>query len=213
MAITDRAGALHDIGIVLDADTVARCEDFLALLAKWNRTFNLTAIRDPDAMVSHHLLDSLVVLPYLPRRAGSRLLDMGSGGGLPGLPLAIARPDLDVTLLDSSAKKTAFIQQAIAELGLPNARVVTSRAEDFAAPAPYDAVISRAFADLATFAGLALRQLAPGGRLLAMKGALPADEIAALPAGVTVEATPALAVPGLRAQRHLVILKPSEARP
>jgi 16S rRNA (guanine527-N7)-methyltransferase len=205
--------ALRGEGCAPDADAARRCEAFLALLAKWNRTFNLTAIRDPETMVSHHLLDSLSVLPHLPRRPGARLLDMGSGGGLPGLPIAIVRGDLEVTLLDSNAKKTAFIQQAIAELGLSNARVVTSRAESFVAPVPYDAVISRAFADLATFARLALPLLAPDGRLLAMKGALPADEIAALPPGVTVEAAPALAVPGLAAQRHLVILKPTEGRP
>lgn len=209
----DVAAALRPLGIVVTDQARERCASFLALLAKWNRTYNLTAIRAPEEMVTHHLLDSLAVLPFLPAQPGARLLDIGSGAGLPGLPLAIVRPDLAVTLLDSNAKKTAFIQQAINELGLANAHAVTARAEAFVAEKPFDAVIARAFAELSAFVAVALPHLAPGGALLAMKGVLPEAEIAALPPSVTVVATPALAVPGLDAQRHLVIMRKRETGP
>jgi len=179
---------------------------FLRLLAKWNRAYNLTAIREPEKMVTHHVLDALSVLPHLPARAGLRVLDVGSGPGVPGIPLALARPDWQFVLIDSSQKKTAFLQQAVIELGLANVEVVAERSEDYAPPAPFDVVISRAFADLADFAAAAAQHLAPDGRLYAMKGELPADEIARLPAGYRVVATPALAVPGLDAARHLVII-------
>jgi 16S rRNA (guanine527-N7)-methyltransferase len=213
MAPTGLGERLSPPGAELTAATQARCLAYIGLLAKWNRTYNLTAIRTQDEMITHHLRDSLAVLPFLPPQLGARMLDIGSGAGLPGLPLAMARPDLDWTLLDSNAKKTAFIQQAISELGIANARVVTARADAFAPPAPFDGIIARAFADLSAFVEVALPQLAPGGRLLAMKGLLPEAEIAALPPTVQVVATPALSVPGLDAQRHLVIMQKREVGP
>lgn len=199
--------ALAARGIALPADAPAKLAAYLALLAKWNRTHNLTAIRDPERMVTHHVLDALVVLPHLPGRANLRLLDVGSGGGVPGLVLAIARPAWRVVALDSNHKKGAFLQQVIIELALPNARAVTLRVEDFAPDAPFDVVISRAFADLATFVETSARHLAPGGALYAMKGIHPDEELAHLPAGFRVKTLPSLAVPGLDAERHLVVIE------
>jgi 16S rRNA (guanine527-N7)-methyltransferase len=191
----------------LPATAPARLAQYLALLAKWNRTYNLTAIREPERMVTHHVLDALAVLPHLPQRPGLRLLDVGSGGGVPGIPLAIARPDWHVVMLDSNHKKSAFVQQAVIELALANAEAVTARVEDYTPAARFDIVISRAFADLATFADSSARHLAPGGRLVAMKGIHPDEEIAALPPGIRVVGTRALSVPGLDAQRHLILME------
>jgi len=185
----------------------AQLASYLDLLAKWNRVYNLTAIRDRQRMQSHHVDDALAVLPYVPAKEACRLLDVGSGGGIPGIPLAIARPGLRVVLLDANTKKAAFLQQAVIELALANVRVVASRIEDFRDDARFDVVISRAFADLATFARAALPHVADDGTIVAMKGAYPRDEIAALPEGVAVAAAPALDVPGLDAQRHLVVLR------
>jgi len=193
--------------IALPPAASARLAQYLALLAKWNRTYNLTAIREPERMITHHVLDSLAVLPHLPERAGLRVLDVGSGGGVPGMPLAIARPDWRVVMLDSNHKKSAFVQQAVIELALGNAEAVTARVEDYAPAAPFDIVISRAFSDLATFAESSARHLAPGGRLVAMKGIYPDEEIAALPPGIRVVGTRALRVPGLDAQRHLILME------
>ncbi len=191
-------------GEALPEDAERRLAAYLALLAKWNRTYNLTAIREPERMVTHHVLDALAVLPYLPRHAGMRLLDVGSGCGVPGIPLAIACASWRVVMLDSNHKKSAFVRQAVIELGLANAEAVTARVEDYAPAAPFDVVISRAYADLATFAATSARHLAPDGRLVAMKGVYPDEEIAQLPPDVRVVATHAIAVPGLDAQRHLV---------
>ena len=171
---------------------------YLDLLAKWNRTYNLTAIREVERMITHHLLDSLAVLPHL-RESGARglsLLDVGSGGGVPAIPLAIARPAWRVVALDSSHKKGAFLQQAVIELALPNVEAVVARV-----------VISRAFSDLATFAQAGARHLAAGGRLVAMKGVHPDEEIAQLPSAFRVVAAPALAVPGIDAERHLIVME------
>ena len=198
---------LDPTGAALPAGVAARLAAYLALLAKWNQTYNLTAIREPERMITHHVLDALAVLPHLPPRAGLRVLDVGSGGGVPGIPLAIARPTWHVVLLDSNHKKGAFVQQALIELSLVNAEAVVARVEDYAPAAPFDVVISRAFADLATFAASSARHLAPGGRLIAMKGVHPDEEIASLPEGVRVAATHALAVPGLDAQRHLIVME------
>src|SRR5450631_2822524 len=161
----------------LDADIAARARlsQYIALLDKWNRTHNLTAIRDPAQMITHHLLDSLAVLPHLPAGAAVRAIDVGSGGGLPGIPLAIARPDLRMTLLDSNRKKTAFLEQAAIELPLANVEVIASRVEDFAPRILFDAVISRAYSSLATFVGETRHLLAPRGQWFAMKGVLPHD--------------------------------------
>ena len=185
----------------------ARFYAYVALLAKWNRVYNLTSIRDPEPMRVHHVNDALAVLPHLPSREGLRVLDVGSGGGSPGIPLAIARPEWQVVLLDRQDKKGAFLRQAAIELALANVEVVTARVERYVASQPFDVVIARAFSDLPTFVDLAARHVAPDGRLVAMKGVLPAAEIAALPASVRVIACPQLDVPGLRALRHLVILE------
>jgi len=206
--LDDGLAALAAVGITLPSHAAERLAAFLALLAKWNRTYNLTAIRDPEQMVTHHVLDALAVLAQLPRDDGLRLLDIGSGGGVPGLPLAIARPSWRCVLVDASQKKAAFLQQAAIELALPNVEAVNARIEDYAPATKFDVVISRAFSDLTTFARAGLRLLAPRGRLYAMKGAYPGDEIAALRESVRVVAAPALAVPGLDAQRHLVVMEP-----
>ncbi len=198
---------IDTLGIALDAtqrDALAR---YVALLAKWNRTYNLTAIREPQRMVTHHLLDSLAILPHLPDAPTLRVLDVGSGGGLPGIPLAIARPGWQVELVDPIHKKAAFTTQAALELRLPNVRVHATRAEDLAPTAPYDLIVSRAFADLATFVDAAARHLAPDGRLVAMKGVHPAEELADLGEGIVVTSTPSLIVPGLDAARHLVFMQ------
>ena len=194
------------LGLALPAGGADRLAALIELLAKWNKTFNLTAIRDPARMVTHHVLDSLALLTGVALARGARLVDVGCGAGLPGLPLAIARPDLDVTLLDSNGKKIAFVRQAIGELGLANATAVAARIEAYAPPARFDAVVSRAFSDLASFAAAGRRLLAPGGVLVAMKGALPVDELAVLPVGIGVVATPAIVVPGVEGARHLVVM-------
>ena len=193
-------------GAPLDRIARNKLSAFLRLLGKWNRTYNLTAIREPERMVTHHVLDALSVLPHLPARADVRVLDVGSGPGVPGVPLALARPGWQFVLIDSSRKKTAFLQQAVIELGLANVEVVHERCEDYAPSVRFEVVISRAFSDLAEFASAAARHLASDGRLYAMKGELPADEIARLSAEYRVVATPALAVPGVEAARHLVIM-------
>ena len=193
--------------LALPTGARAKLDAYLDLLAKWNRVYNLTAIRDRQKMESHHVADALAVLPYLPEAAGLRLLDVGAGGGVPGIPLAIARPGWRVVLVEANGKKASFLTQAAIELGLSNVTVAASRIEEYKSDAPFDVVISRAFADLGTFASLARAHVSAHGVIVAMKGALPEDEIAALPAGIVMVATPALAVPGLDAERHLVIMR------
>jgi len=185
-----------------------KLQAYIALLVKWNATYNLTAIREPERMVTHHVLDALAVLPHLSDISGpaARVLDVGSGGGVPAIPLAIARPQWHVVALDSNHKKGAFLQQAVNEIPLPNAEAVVARVEDYVPSAPFDIVISRAFSDLETFVESSARHLAPQGVLVAMKGVFPDEEIALLPSTVRVVATPALAVPGLEAERHLIVM-------
>ncbi|HVI57776.1 MAG TPA: 16S rRNA (guanine(527)-N(7))-methyltransferase RsmG [Luteimonas sp.] len=180
---------------------------YLALLARWNRAYNLTAIRDPRAMVSLHLLDSLAMHPFV--REVRTLADLGTGAGLPGIPLAIALPSLQVTLVESNGKKARFLREAVRSLGLGNARVAESRAQSLDMPAAFEAITARAMASLADLLAAGAHLLEPGGRLLAMKGARPNAEIAALPAGWQVEAIHPLAVPGLDAERHLVVVRRS----
>jgi 16S rRNA (guanine527-N7)-methyltransferase len=192
------------LGLALPPEAQSRLIDYLALLHKWNRIYNLTAVRETSRMVSQHLLDSLALAPHL--KADS-LLDVGSGAGLPGIPLAVAAPRMQVTLLESSQKKAAFLQQAKLELKLDNVAVVCERVERWHPGRTFDVVISRAFSDLAEFVNLAGRHVAPGGgRLAAMKGIYPHEEITQLPAGWELEAAVALSVPGLRARRHLLLL-------
>jgi 16S rRNA (guanine527-N7)-methyltransferase len=185
---------------------------FVELLAKWNRTYNLTAIREPMKIVSHHLLDSLAVVPYLPMTAGTELADVGSGGGLPGIPLAIARPQWQVTLNDSNRKKTAFLRQATIELGLTNAKVHHGRVEDWRPAKRFAVVISRGFAELADFVSACGRLVAPGGVLAAMKGVYPTDELARTPAGTACDQIVRLEVPFVGAERHLVLCRPASSQ-
>lgn len=182
---------------------------YLALLERWNRTYNLTAIRDPREMVTRHLLDSLAMQPFLGAAAedGGTLADLGTGPGLPGIPLAIATPRLQVTLVESNGKKARFLREAVRSLGLANARVAESRAEAVDEPGAYAAITARALDTLAGIIKVGGHLLAPGGRLLAMKGQRPDEEIAALPAGWQLQAVHALAVPGLVGERHLVVLE------
>ncbi len=207
MAVTLRGG-LSAMGLDLSAEAQGKLLAFVALLQKWNRTYNLTAIRDEQEMLTHHLLDSLSVLHAVeePALAGRRWADVGSGAGLPGIPLAVARPDLQITSIETVEKKATFQRQAKIELQLDNFTVDNRRVEDLP-DAGFDAVISRAFAELADFARLAGHLLKPSGQLLAMKGVLPEDEIKRLPSGWTLLETVPLRIPGLNAQRHLLVLE------
>jgi len=215
MSVAARAMTLEEgaraLDLRLSGEQLARLRGYVDLLAKWNRTYNLTAIREPERMITHHVLDALAILPHLKRFAGPRVLDVGSGGGVPGIPLAIAQPEWRVTLLDSNSKKTTFLTQAVIELALPNVDVTTARVEAFASAVPYDVVVSRAFSDLADFATSSARHVARGGVLAAMKGVHPDEELAQLPAGFRVLAAPAIDVPGLDAARHLILIEPSRA--
>lgn len=193
---------LAELKLDLTQEQIARLEAYLALLAKWNQTYNLTAVREEERMVSYHLLDSLTLVPQL--AGGTRLLDVGSGGGMPGIPAAIARPDLQVVLLDSNHKKTTFLRQAVIELKLDNVEVVTNRVEAYQPDQKFDRITSRAFAELAEFVKLTRHLLAPGGQYVAMKGVYPYEEIALLPEGFAVAEVLPLTVPGLDAERHLV---------
>jgi 16S rRNA (guanine527-N7)-methyltransferase len=188
--------------------------DYVTLLAKWNAVYNLTAIRDPRQMMIQHILDSLSILPHLPSRENATVLDVGSGGGLPGIVLAIARPDWHVTLNDIVHKKTAFQSQAKAELGLTNLSVVTGRVESLRpgieVPKKFDLIVSRAFAELTDFVTLARHLVADGGAIWAMKGVRPDGEIERLPEGARAVKTIRLSVPMLDAERHLseVLVEP-----
>lgn len=193
---------IEAMGLDLPAGAAEKLLAYRDLLLKWNRTYNLTALKDPVQMVSHHLLDSLAILPWV---TGENLLDVGSGAGLPGIPLAIARPELQVTLVDAVQKKATFQRQAAIELGLANVEARHARVEELSGS--YAMITSRAFSELADFVRLTRPLLAPGGCWLAMKGQQPDQELAALPAGVKLSALHPLEVPGLDAARHLVILQ------
>jgi 16S rRNA (guanine527-N7)-methyltransferase len=177
---------------------------YLDLLARWNRAYNLTSVRDPREMVPRHLLDSLAMEPFLDGIAS--LADLGTGPGLPGIPLAIARPGLRVTLVEANGKKARFLREAVRTLGLANAEVAQSRIEALERPGAFDAITARALATLPQILEFGGHLLAPGGRLLAMKGARPDEEIAALPRGWRLEMLRRLTVPGLEGERHLVVV-------
>ena len=196
---------LRAMGLDLPAPTQEKLLNFLGLLEKWNHAYNLTAIREPEQMVSRHLLDSLALLPYL---QGSRALDIGTGAGLPGIPLAVVRPDIEFTLLDSNAKKTRFVTQAAHELGLKNVTVAQARVEKFQPTAKFDILMARAFASIPDMLAASRHLCAPHGRFLFMKGVFPQDELAAVADGDRVEVK-ALHIPGLDAARHVVILTPT----
>jgi 16S rRNA (guanine527-N7)-methyltransferase len=177
---------------------------YLDLLARWNRAYNLTAVRDPREMVSRHLLDSLAMNAHLD--GIDSLADLGTGPGLPGIPLAIARPGLRVTLVEANGKKARFLREAVRTLGLGNAEVAESRIEALDRPGAFDAITARALATLPQILEFGGHLLAPGGKLLAMKGARPDEEIAALPRGWRLQTLHRLTVPGLDGERHLVVV-------
>jgi 16S rRNA (guanine527-N7)-methyltransferase len=191
------------LGLTLDRNIQQRLLDYIALIEKWNRVYNLTAIREPEKMVSHHLLDSLAVAPHLHAK---RLLDVGSGAGLPGIPLALAKPDTQVTLLDSNHKKAAFLNQAVMELKLKNAEVCSERVESWQTQNRFDVIISRAFSEMSEFVRVTRHLLAPGGIFAAMKGLHPYEEIDKLPPGCKVRQVLPLAIPSLEGARHLVLI-------
>ena len=210
--LPDWAPSIQSLGLHLAPTQLELLQRYLALVQKWNRVYNLTALRDPADMLTHHLLDSLAVVAPLQRQLqaldltdGARLLDVGSGAGLPGVVLAICCPQLQVSCVDTVGKKAAFIQQVAAELRLPNLRGVHARVETLAGP--FEVVASRAFASLPDFTQWSHAALAPGGVWLAMKGKLPTQEMAALPAEVTVFHVEPLTVPGLAAERCIVWLR------
>lgn len=181
-----------------------RLIDFIHLLVKWNRAYNLTAVRQPEQMVVRHLLDSLVIGPYL---QGNRVLDAGTGAGLPGIPLALAYPDHHFTLLDSNGKKIRFVTQAVAELGLANVDVIQSRVEAFQPGSRFDTITARAYASIEELVSQTTHLLADGGQYLVMKGVYPVAEVEAMPTGYRIEATHQLNVPKLDAERHLLIVR------
>ncbi|MCW9024242.1 MAG: 16S rRNA (guanine(527)-N(7))-methyltransferase RsmG [Gammaproteobacteria bacterium] len=195
---------LSQIGLEIEASAEQRLLDFIELLAKWNRSYNLTAVRKPEQMVTRHLLDSLVIEPYL---QGEQVLDVGTGAGLPGIPLAIVCPERHFTLLDSNSKKTRFVTQAVAELGLTNVDVVQSRVESFQPQGQFDTVIARAFATIGDFIAQSRHLLTRDGLFLVMKGVYPVTELDELGEEFVVEQTHKLDVPGLDAERHLIIIK------
>ncbi|MCC8402132.1 16S rRNA (guanine(527)-N(7))-methyltransferase RsmG [Paraburkholderia sp. MMS20-SJTN17] len=202
------ADGVRELGLDLADEQQRKLLDYVALLAKWNNVYNLTAIRDPRQMLVQHILDSLSIVPHLAPRGPSSVLDVGSGGGLPGIVLAIVLPDWTITTNDIVHKKTAFQAQAKAELGLANLSVVTGRVETLRpgaeVPAKFDVIVSRAFAELADFVTLARHLVANQGAIWAMKGVRPDGEIGRLPAGNHVEQIIRLNVPSLDAERHLI---------
>jgi 16S rRNA (guanine527-N7)-methyltransferase len=199
---------VRELGLDLSDAQLGKLLDYVALLSKWNTVYNLTAIRDPRQMLIQHILDSLSIVPHLAPRGPSSVLDVGSGGGLPGIVLAIVLSDWTVTVNDIVHKKTAFQAQAKAELGLANLSVVTGRVESLRpgaeVPAKFDVIVSRAFAELADFVTLARHLVADQGAIWAMKGVRPEGEIERLPAGAHAEQIIRLKVPSLDAERHLI---------
>jgi 16S rRNA (guanine527-N7)-methyltransferase len=198
----------RELGVELSAAQHQQLLAYLALLIKWNKAYNLTAVRNPDEMVSRHLLDSLSVVPYV-AEAGDNWLDVGSGGGMPGIPLAILFPERRFTLLDSNGKKTRFLTQVKLELQLANLEVIHSRVEGFTPERPFSGICSRAFSSLQDFSDWTRHLGDDNTRWLAMKGVHPDDELQALPADFSLLATHVLKVPGCQGQRHLLILRRS----
>lgn len=200
------AQGLAALKLALPASTQARLQAYLALLEKWNRIYNLTGTREPHGMLTRHLLDCLAVVPHVAART---ILDVGSGAGLPGIPLALALPQSRVTLLESAQKKAAFLLQARIELELANVSVVCARVETWRPAESFDLVISRAFSDLSRYVSQVGRLCRREGEIVAMKGGYPHDELARLPPGYALQRVVALTVPGLAAERHLVVVKPA----
>ncbi|MEL0166596.1 MAG: 16S rRNA (guanine(527)-N(7))-methyltransferase RsmG [Pseudomonadaceae bacterium] len=198
------AQGAKQLGVALSEQQQEKLLGYMALLNKWNKAYNLTAVRDPNEMVSRHLLDSLSIVSFI---EGQRWLDVGSGGGMPGVMLAIMFPEREFTLLDSNGKKTRFLTQVKNELGLTNLQVVNSRVEAFEAPQPFDGITSRAFASLADFTHLTRHLGTEQTRWLAMKGVYPDEELAAMPVDFQLESSAQLQVPGCVGSRHLLILR------
>ena len=195
---------IDELGLDIPGATLRKLLDYLALIGKWNRVHNLTAVRKVSSMVSAHLLDSLAILPHLDARF---VLDVGSGAGLPGIPLALAWPGAHVTLLDSNQKKAAFLRQVVIELGIKNAEVVCQRVENWQSPQPLDLVISRAFSELSEFLRLTERLSTAETKTAVMKGVYPGKEICGLPAAFKLSKVVQLKVPGLGAKRHLLLVE------
>ncbi|OSI11918.1 16S rRNA (guanine(527)-N(7))-methyltransferase RsmG [Neisseria canis] len=198
---------LQEMGLSLTTAQQLLLLEYVALLKKWNSTYNLTALRDENTMISHHVLDSLTLLPYV--KDAKTLMDVGSGGGMPGIPTAICRPDLQITLLDSNTKKTTFLQQAVIELGLNNVTVASGRVEAMH-DKKVDVVTSRAFAELADFIALTKHLLNENGYWAAMKGVYPYEELEHVPDNVEVACVEKLDVPMLNAERHMVVMRPKK---
>jgi 16S rRNA (guanine527-N7)-methyltransferase len=194
---------IAELGLVLSDQQIELLITYLNLLQKWNKAYNLTAIRDPDVMVSKHLLDSLSVAPYI---TANSYLDVGTGAGLPGIPLAIMYPEKQFSLLDSNGKKTRFLIEARQHLKLSNVSIHSERVEQFEAEAPYDGILSRAFASLHDMVLGCENHLAPDGRLYAMKGVFPDSELSQLPKHFIVEHSYSLSVPNVDEERHLLVL-------
>jgi 16S rRNA (guanine527-N7)-methyltransferase len=197
---------LDQAGISLTDHQKNQLVGYVDMLHKWNKAYNLTSVRDPNEMLVRHILDSIVVAPHL---QGERFIDVGTGPGLPGIPLSIVRPECQFTLLDSLGKRVRFLRQVQHELKLENIYPVQSRVEEYPAEPPFDGVISRAFASLNDMIGWCKHLPAQNGRFYALKGILPEDEIAQLPDGFEVESAIKLRVPQLEGERHLVIVKPN----
>ena len=198
---------LDEAGISLTDHQKNQLVAYVGLLDKWNKAYNLTSVRDPNEMLVRHILDSIIVAPYL---QGSRFIDVGTGPGLPGIPLAIVCPESHFTLLDSLGKRVRFLRQVQHELKLDNVTPVQSRVEAFPAEPPFDGVISRAFASLNDMVSWCHHLPGQEGRFYALKGQLPEDEIVSLPAEFSVESVEKLRVPQLDGERHLVVIKPNK---
>ena len=199
---------LQQMGLKLTTAQQLLLLEYVALLKKWNSTYNLTALRDEHKMISHHILDSLSLLGYI--KEAKTLMDVGSGGGMPGIPTAICRPDLQITLLDSNTKKTTFLQQAVIELGLNNVTVASGRVEAMH-DKKVDVVTSRAFAELGDFIALTKHLLNKNGYWAAMKGVYPYEELEHVPSGIEVINVDKIDVPMLHAERHMVLMRPKQA--
>lgn len=200
------AAGIATLGLDVAPSAQQRMLDYLLLVEKWNKAYNLTAVREPAKMLTHHLLDSLAVLPHV---RGPRVLDVGSGAGLPGIPLAVAQPEWQLTLLDANHKKTTFLRQAVIELKLTNVDVVCDRVETWSSPQLFDTVVSRAFSDLPEFLALAGKLCAKTGVVVAMKGIYPHEELAQVPKDFQLCSVVSLNVPGLDAERHAALLQPA----
>ena len=201
------AKGIAALGVILPEGSVIRLLQYLDLVDKWGKVYNLTAIREPEAMLSRHLLDSLAVLPYI---AGTRIADVGSGAGLPGIPLALARPDWHVILIESNQKKAIFLRQACIELDLKNVEIIAERVENFGPKEKFDTVISRAFSSLAVYVKLVehlCKEANKEGMIVAMKGAKFEEEAAQIPEQFIIDKVLPVMVPGLNAKRYLVLIK------